>query len=160
MCIHVPWMTIRITIPFWPDCQALKCHNHPAILGNISQLPTCSNTCQHVPSVCKVSKLTSFQIPASAGYMVQWCWYCQPIYIYIFLYISVCCYGCLYSTWCLLVASATPIKDGAMGSCGLKHLIPWCHGEKRGQSLTGQDRGQDCPSKPKSVVQIMWVKQQ
>ena len=80
------------------------------------------------------------------------------IYIYIFLYISVCCYGCLYSTWCLLVASATPIKDGAMGFVRLETshtLVPW--GEARAKS----DRtGQDCPSKPKSVVQIMWVKQQ
>ena len=34
-------------------------------------------------------------------------------------------------------------------------LVPW--GEARAKS----DRtGQDCPSKPKSVVQIMWVKQQ
>ena len=92
-------MTIRITIPFWPHCQALKCHNHPAILGNISQLPTCSNTCQHVPSVCKVSKLTSFQIPASAGYMVQWCWYCQPIYFYIFLYVAMVIYTLHGACW-------------------------------------------------------------
>ena len=36
-------------------------------------------------------------------------------------------------TWCLLVASyasaidnLSPIKDGAMGSGGLKHLVPRC----------------------------------
>ena len=162
---------MRITMPCWSDCQDLKCHNDPAILGNISQIPTCSNifihTCQHVPRMRMQGVQTHCLSDSSISWLYGFEWCCImlsiSLYTYTYIYIHICRYDAYLTytytyvyylnehvdmllrwfsnstiqknskhdaSWLQAIhvrLTTRPLsEDAAMGSCGLKHLVPRC----------------------------------